>query len=896
MRAFLLSVALCACATAAPVTEDVEIPAAHYVMRVAPGEGAGVELFRLNTSKMNQAAHDGLLLEGFGIGNFYVPNRRLNESLQVLDTIKDRPVLQYTYECDGPNIRGLHVTRTMEPLLDQASVRVRLRIENKGAEDQWVAPWVRNELAPGGKFDANDRIDVPSLDGIVNAERSAYYSAARNWIAATDTATKETVYAVFNCDETHSFLALRDDEQQYCGYQTAFVPRLMKKAGAWETTYRLNAVRGLSHVNFASDELAAQIDYANGKLSVLIAPARPMKDVTLKASVVAANDRAWQLPPLDCTFEPGSIIRCTYDWESPGDGAYDFLAKVTQNGKDIKLGADTGSPHGGIDAQFITGEPKQVKFAAWTDAPYALDRGKRELTRSLAANGAAKVWLESSLEKVFPEDDPEPSGPERALARVSLAKNERESFQIVFRPKELALDPLTVRASDLVDSKSGAKLNLTFERVLYYPVRIPTHFEGPTGEWPDPLPPYQPFTAPAGRCSPIWVTVHAPANAPAGTYEGTIEATAPGMEPVTISLRAEVWDFALPKTPALKTDFGFWPENAASMAQRYEGGGDAPNGAKLNTAYFDNAMQHRVTLRPLAQLPAESADYAASLRTFEPKLKALQAAGATTLSVPASLLDVPEQLRLANAFVKQHNLTGRAFCQIADDPERPAWQRLFDTMTKWRNEAPDIPLMLTTSGMQPFFHEAASIWTIHTPMMDTLNNKAVLEHIAAGNEVWWFVNHTPPRPYANFFIDFAAIEHRVLFWQTWALGIKGVYYWNVNFSESGMNPWQSQLDVTPANGDGFLVYPGPSGPINSMRWEIIRDGIEDYDYLVIFRDLMKKAEQAKNTALLQKIQPAYNLKEVVPDLVTYPRDPNVLLSKREAIAKAIVEMQRVFNK
>jgi len=233
-----------------------------------------------------------------------------------------------------------------------------------------------------------------------------------------------------------------------------------------------------------------------------------------------------------------------------------------------------------------------------------------------------------------------------------------------------------------------------------------------------------------------------------------------------------------------------------------------------------------------------------------------------------------------------------SFARSRDEPERPAWQRLFDTMTKWRAEAPDIPLMLTTYGMQPFFHEAAPIWAIHTPLMDTLNNKAVLDHITANGEAWWYVNHTPPRPYANFFIDLAGIEHRILFWQTWALGIKGVHYWNVNYSEGGVNPMLSQLDVTPANGDGFLVYPGPQGPVNSIRWEIIRDGIDDYDYLVMFRALIKKAEQAKNTALLAKIQPVYNLKDLVPDLVTYPRDPNVLFAKREAIARAIVELQR----
>lgn len=879
-------------AIAAPVTEDVEIPAKHYSLRVAPGDGAGAELFRLNTSAKNQSAHDGLLLEGFGIGNFYVPNRRLNESLEVVEAITDRPVLQYSYDCDGPNIEGLHVTRTIEPQLDEASIRVRLRIENRGEHDQWVAPWVRNELAPGGAVDPKDRIDVPTFDGIISADRSRFFPASRNWIAATDSVTKETVYAVFNADQTHSFLALRDEGETYCGFQTAFVPRLMKKGDLWETTYRVNAVRGLTHVDFASDEMAVQIDYAPGKLTVTFAPTRAIPDATIHASVKASNDRVWRLPAQACDLVPGALVRSTYTWEAPADGPYELLAKVEQNGKAVELGRDTASPHGGIDAQFVVGNAGAVAFDPWTDAPFALDRGKRSLRRTLVADGSAKVWVESALEKVFPEDDPEPAERSSSLARVALAKNERESFQIVVRPKEAALDALTVTASDLTEERSGAVIparNVALHRVMFTPVRIPSHFEGPTGLWPDPLPPYEPFRVEAGRATPVWVTVYAPPATPAGVYQGTIDISAANLSPVQIHLRVEVFDFALPTTPSLKTDFGFWPENAESMAKRFGYSGTIED---LNAAYLKNATEHRVTLRALAQLPAESADYAASLRAFEPRLKQLQAAGVSTMHVPASLLDVPEQLRMANAFVKQHQLGQRAFCQIADEPERPAWQRLFDTMTQWRAEAPDIPLMLTTYGMQPFFHEAASIWAVHTPVLDTLNNKAILERIAAGNEVWWYVNHTPPRPYANFFVDFAAIEHRILFWQTWALGIKGMHYWSVNFTAPGDNPWAGLVDVTPANGDGFLLYPGPDGPVNSIRWEIIRDGIEDYDYLVLFREWMKRAEQANNPALLQKAREAYNLKGVVPDLVTFPRDPNVLLAKREEIARAIVEMQK----
>ncbi|MCC6490780.1 MAG: hypothetical protein IT364_25055, partial [Candidatus Hydrogenedentes bacterium] len=258
-------------ALAAVVEEEVEVQGDYTVFRVAPGEGAGVERFGSIASQKNQAGGGGLLQEGFGIGNFYVPNRRLNERLEVLETAGDSPVLQYSYDCDGPNIGGLHVTRTMEPLPHEASIRVKWRIENNGDEDQWVAPWVRNEVLPGGSFENGDRIDLAAPEGVIQAQRSGYHVASRNWIAATDPALKETLYAVFNADQTHAFLAERENGAPFCALQTAFIPKVMKVGDVWETAYRVNTVRGLSHVSFATDELAAQLDYVDGKLELLIA-------------------------------------------------------------------------------------------------------------------------------------------------------------------------------------------------------------------------------------------------------------------------------------------------------------------------------------------------------------------------------------------------------------------------------------------------------------------------------------------------------------------------------------------------------------------------------------------------------------------------------------------------
>jgi hypothetical protein len=74
------------------------------------------------------------------------------------------------------------------------------------------------------------------------------------------------------------------------------------------------------------------------------------------------------------------------------------------------------------------------------------------------------------------------------------------------------------------------------------------------------------------------------------------------------------------------------------------------------------------------------------------------------------------------------------------------------------------------------------------------------------------------------------------------------------------------------------MYPGPGGtPLSSLRLEALRDGIEDYEYLVLL------SERAKNNT-----EAAAQLKEASESLVTgatsYNRDPLKLLDLRRRIA------------
>jgi len=83
------------------------------------------------------------------------------------------------------------------------------------------------------------------------------------------------------------------------------------------------------------------------------------------------------------------------------------------------------------------------------------------------------------------------------------------------------------------------------------------------------------------------------------------------------------------------------------------------------------------------------------------------------------------------------------------------------------------------------------------------------------------------------------------------------------------------------------------GPVDSIRWEMLRDGIEDYEYLVILRGLLKArggrlpaAEKAKVEALLDV--PA----DITKDMTTFTADPAPIERRRDAVARAIEALAR----
>ncbi len=198
------------------------------------------------------------------------------------------------------------------------------------------------------------------------------------------------------------------------------------------------------------------------------------------------------------------------------------------------------------------------------------------------------------------------------------------------------------------------------------------------------------------------------------------------------------------------------------------------------------------------------------------------------------------------------------------------------------------------------------------------------ERRAAGEETWWYIANVPKAPYLTEFIDHPGTELRLWPWQSWQYGVTGILIWNTvywtsshsNDAPTVQDPWADPMSYVAGasfasgsaevwgNGDGRFLYPprgsldtnsGPrlEGPVNSVRWENLRDGMEDYEYLWLLQEATERAAAAGGQSSL--LSEARRLLLVPPevsrDLTHFTTDPRPLLAHRDRLARMIEQLQ-----
>jgi len=164
------------------------------------------------------------------------------------------------------------------------------------------------------------------------------------------------------------------------------------------------------------------------------------------------------------------------------------------------------------------------------------------------------------------------------------------------------------------------------------------------------------------------------------------------------------------------------------------------------------------------------------------------------------------------------------------------------TLLSVRNE-PSLHNALSYMEMSSYFHRLApdlkQFESLETTMFGEVDIPGPkLDHLATwydsfrkaqekGIELcYYIVGIYQGSRYPNKTIDVPLIDSRIMPWLNYRYDLSGIKHW-------GWNSWTDDPynDVGMHLGDGWHVYPVKGGVLNSLRWEEMRNGIQDYEYL-----------------------------------------------------------------
>jgi hypothetical protein len=493
-----------------------------------------------------------------------------------------------------------------------------------------------------------------------------------------------------------------------------------------------------------------------------------------------------------------------------------------------------------------------------------------------AAIARATWGVEDPLTRLLPIDSY--AGPVGGRLAFTGARNEVVDKQLVLLAGPQAWAGVQLAFSDLQGPQgsvvSGTLLH--WRRVGMVQTRKPYYDTKYVGLWPDPLLPAAPFDVAAKGRAFEWIDLHIPANTVAGDYTGTITISARNSTALKVPVTLHVWGFTMPQQNHLRTSFGV------------QGSGNRP----LDMGALDDDMlAHRISPNNCVGDPNistagghEQFDWTA----FDGNMQRRLAQGVTSITVFIPDGD-PSRGKGWQDHFRQKGWLDLPFTYVADEPESGQLAGLNDRLGQIKRASPDLKNLITARGYLDQIAGNVDIWC---PDMIYFDPDASRRAQVAGKESWWYPAYPTHHPMINVWTDYPALDCRVWPWMTWKYNVDGMLYWTVCSWQNTPDPLTQASAFLggdgPANGDGQLVYPGPDGkPLDSIRWEALRDGIQDYEVFCLLEAGVRELKASGKAPSL--VTQAQALLAIDPAVVTsykqYSPDPQGLLATREKMSR-----------
>ena len=537
-----------------------------------------------------------------------------------------------------------------------------------------------------------------------------------------------------------------------------------------------------------------------------------------------------------------------------------------------------------------------------------------EMTYALPSPAGAVVWTTTTMDKVLKEAAP-PTEPGEAI-ELFAAKNEFEPFQVVVRADAAATATLTFGPL----TGPGSIDRVEVRRVGYVAISAPSDPAAiPSGWMPDPLEPTT-FGAeeslPAGENQPFWITVYVPPDAPAGDYQSTLTIDVGGSS-ADIPVKLHVFDFALP--PEIGFD-GNWNSSFQAL-----GGSESLEVVQTLKDFF---YEHRLVPSSVAWPAGLNYDggitYDCASGTFlqednpydfsqlGPKyidgtgwngtgFQSFQVMGFVDNSTPrpqefcgvdrgpdhygtaAYNAEWSKLLAAIDAYLSERGWQDKGYYYVQNEPQNQEDYDLAVHLAELTKQAaPGLRIAVSEEPKPEIAEAGGASYDLWWADLSAFDPEYARVRQAAGEEVWWYFLYGDLPPHFNpITIDHHGIESRIPFWAAWKYRVKGFAYYSV--TGWGDDPYGNpKPQGTNQNGDGFLLYPPAAGGLTtSIRWELMREGAEDFEYLLLAAGGTMPATPDQATGCDASVASA------VSSITSFTRDASAFKHLRDELGKRL---------
>ena len=450
-----------------------------------------------------------------------------------------------------------------------------------------------------------------------------------------------------------------------------------------------------------------------------------------------------------------------------------------------------------------------------------------------------------------------------------------------------------------------------------------------------------PVTVQANQTQSAWIDVLVPATAPSGYYSATITISDGSNVIGQLSVVLKVWAFTLPSTATLKSAFGVSNDPNGMCIQAYGAGSDygysecaqyPGSGGNSDTsielihrseAIF--ALDHRVSISQVVYVgpPAFGDSWPHFVATYGDLLNGT----ASTLLSGAALTTIqyapPAADQLVASVIQEwvtnftaNNWLGQLFDYTCDEPPNGCtWSTALSNEQAIYSASPDLRTLITTNIANGTQNNVLPDLNIIVPVVNDMepqggsNQRSTYDSFLSGANkyLWWYQSCESHGSCSNgtvgpsnstwpsYMIDATPVRNRIFQWLAFIDSIKAeLYYttdwcWTANAITANTcassDPWVSVYSFG-GNGDGTLFYPGTPAkiggttpvPVPSIRFKLIRDGMQDYEYLIALSNAGQDAF-ARSTAA-----------SFITNAYTFNNDPQALLAAREALGDLLQQL------